>query len=532
MATSLSASAATAGPSIAEMAQERLEKLQIRREHQALLEKISNIGAQRDKDLEDIRQQYEAALESNKETLTKIEDLETKISVRDREVDEFVNDLQRFKATVEEFLRIRASEEETEEVMSAATAGRPSSSFIREKEPEDKPRSSIEVPAPSKPTRPTRRAANRKSSYVPRECNLPHSRSEAVNQDVAESFGKDTAANGGLRKSNLATETMLSSHSTNNRKRPTTTRPTEQEPARPHPLMTRQRSGSRPQELRNFAATTPAAPSPPKIPKLSQDRRPLGTYYKASSIIYASLRLDGGRPEFNFISSFISGISSKKEQNRLIDSLANFCFCDTKDDGTREILCTWDEVMDGLKAAKLVGDEDDGQDQRKGRPALVAADTALMSNPRAADNPFVKEQPAARGSRRGNIVEATDMPVGGRERRDVKKRAARLGRAGNGSESTGAGVVNKSDSGNAIFGAAIENLDPNKANFREPASKAKGKSNPRVAKRPAPKKGKAAAAASAVDLNDQDNRTAVGSGAQTTGITRGGRRGRQRAAKR
>ncbi|PVH78854.1 hypothetical protein DL98DRAFT_236703 [Cadophora sp. DSE1049] len=106
----MAVSQATAIPSIAEMAQEKLEKLQIRRENQALLERINSIGAQRDKDLEDIRQQYEAALESNKETVARIDELEQKVADRDREVDDFVEDLQRFKGTVEEFLRTRASE--------------------------------------------------------------------------------------------------------------------------------------------------------------------------------------------------------------------------------------------------------------------------------------------------------------------------------------------------------------------------------------------------------------------------------------
>ena len=100
----------TTAISIAEMAQEKLEKFQIRRENQALLERISSIGSQREKDLEEIRQKYEAALETNKETLAKIEELERKVAERDREVDEFIEDLQRFKGTVEEFLRTRASD--------------------------------------------------------------------------------------------------------------------------------------------------------------------------------------------------------------------------------------------------------------------------------------------------------------------------------------------------------------------------------------------------------------------------------------
>ena len=99
----------TTAISVAEMAQERLEKFQIRRENQALLKRINSIGSQREKDLEDIRQKYEAALETNTETLARIEELEQKVAARDREVDEFVEELQRFKGTVEEFLRTRAS---------------------------------------------------------------------------------------------------------------------------------------------------------------------------------------------------------------------------------------------------------------------------------------------------------------------------------------------------------------------------------------------------------------------------------------
>ncbi|KAH7417551.1 hypothetical protein BKA64DRAFT_303025 [Cadophora sp. MPI-SDFR-AT-0126] len=421
--------------------------------------------------------------------------------------------------------------------MSTVTADRYSSSFMPELDPEDEPRSSIESPASSIPTKPSRRAAIRKSSYVPREHNLPQLASEAPAQEVAGPSAKASEVNASLKKPNLPAD-PVSNPSTNNRKRPTGTRPTDAEPPRPSPIRTRQRSRGDCRELHHFAVPAPAAPGPPKIPKLSQDRRPLGVYYRASTVTLASLGLDGGQPEFDFISSFINGISSKKEKNQLLDSLANFCFCDTKDDGTREILCTWDEVLDGLKAAELVSDENGSQDKGKGKAALNsdavpnAVDARITNNPRTAEVSSFAEQPISAGSRRGAIYNATDQPYDGRERRELKTADGRSGHSGNDSRDTGSRAVGRAEPGSTKSGAPIEKPGPSKVNVSEKSGGAKGKANTRVAKRQALKNGKVVHAANTPDLGGSNSGSAINNGAAAEGVTRGGRTGRPRAAKR
>lgn len=417
--------------------------------------------------------------------------------------------------------------------MSAATAGRYSPAFIRRVDPEDELRSSVDSPAPSMPTRPPHRAANRKSSYIPRENALPQSRIETSSLDVPGPSNKARTSKENSKKANPSTEPTLPI-----RKRPTNTRPTDSEPPRPSPMLTRQRSRSVSREFGQFAPPSAADFGPPQIPKLSQDRRPLNAYYKAASAIYASLGLDGGEPEFNFVSSFITGISSKKEKNQLIDSLADFCYCNTKEDGTREILCSWDEVMAGLREAKLVSDENLDLDKGKGKVAVNslaarnAAGTSIADNPRATQNSLVTEKPAGRSSRRGEATNAAQDPDRRGVGHDLKKTVNRSGRSGNGSGSTGTVAVNKPDLATAKSGATIEKPDPSKDNVDKKPSGGKGKANSRVAKRPAPKKGKAAAATSALGVGGPAGGSTIGNEAAAEGTAKGGRRGRPRAAKR
>ena len=378
-------------------------------------------------------------------------------------------------------------------------------------------------------TRPPRRAANRKSSYTPRDT-LPQSTTEAPSPDVPGPSTKARTTKENFKKPNPSTEPTLP-----NRKRPTNTRPTDSEPPRLAPMLTRQRSRSVPREFGQFAAPSAAASGPPKIPKLSQDRRPLSAYYKAASVIHASLGLDGGEPEFDFVSSFITGISSKKEKNQLIDSLANFCFCDIKEDGTREILCSWDEIMAGLREAKLVRDETVDLDKAKGNTAAKfpaarnAAGMPLADNLRATEVSLVA---AGSSSRRGKATSATQHSDRGAGRHDLKKTASRSERSGNGIGSTDSVAINKPGSTTAKSGAATEKPEPGKADVTEKPNGAKGKANSRVAKSPAPNKGKAAAPTSTAGIAGPDGGPTAGNQAAAEGTAKGGRRGRARAAKR
>ncbi|KAL5321201.1 hypothetical protein ACEPPN_012013 [Leptodophora sp. 'Broadleaf-Isolate-01'] len=534
-------------PNVAFMAEDRLWERQIRREMQKLLEDVHNIGVKRDKDLDNIRQNGEATEEANKTILAKIEKLELAIAEHNQSVDESIEKLQQFQDETEEFLRTRFSSEEVEDVMLAANiAGRGSSSFLRALGPEDESHISVESALSNTRTRPPPRVANRKPSYIPREVSSHPSSSAAANQQITRPSEWALAGEEPFKKPEIPAGHVLQNPSMNSRKRPATARPTEADPPRSPPMMTHNRSRSL---SREFTAQESPAPPPPKTPKLSQDRRPMMAYYEAATAAHASLGLDGGQPEYDFISAFIKGITNKKIAEQLTESLANFCQSDIQEDGTTNILCEWDDVLEGIKNAGLHVVEYGAGDKGK---ATAGTASSMPSRIDSRSVGYSYEQPYATNSGGSRRSYAIDNSVAGGETHKLPKKTRRSD-SNNGKTSTSA--IDKPGSSNSKFGISVDTDGPSRSNASAPNTRSgKGKvtrtsvekpgpSKPKAAEKQAAEKGKGGrSAAKKLDPNQiRVGESAVGTGGPSGGSAnaggrveagRGGRRGYQRAAKR
>ncbi|KAG4441319.1 hypothetical protein IFR05_003182 [Cadophora sp. M221] len=526
-------------PNLAFMAEDRLWERQIRREMQKLLDEVHNIGMKRDKDLDDVRQNGEAAEESNRNILARIERLELEIAEHNQSVDESIEKLQQFQDETEDFLRTRFSNEEVEDVLLAAeVAGRGSSPFSPSPGPAGEPRISTQSPLNNNPTRPTPRIANRKSSYISREASSHPSSSVVANQQVPRPSETTLASNELFKKPEVPTDQFLPSPSMNSRKRSAASRPTEADPPRPSPMMARNRSRSL---SREFTAQTPPAPRPPKTPKLSQDRRPMIAYYEDATAIHASLALDGGQPEYDFISAFIKGITNKKIADQLTESLANFCQSDIQEDGTTNILCEWDEVLEGIKNAGLHLVEY-GTGNKGKSTAGQASGMPSRNNSRSIGDPYAVEQPYASKSGGSRHSYAVESLVACGERHELLKNSGRSD-SSNGRASTSA--IHKLDSSNVNI-ANAPNTRSGRGGPRRTSVEKPGPSKSKAAQKQAVEKGKGGRnTAKKLDANQvrfaenaigNDGRSGgsanAGGGVEAGREGRGGRKGLPRAAKR
>ncbi|KAH7363828.1 hypothetical protein BKA65DRAFT_123255 [Rhexocercosporidium sp. MPI-PUGE-AT-0058] len=508
-------------PSIAVMAEDRLWERQIRREFQELLKNVRNISVKRDQDLESIRQNAEAAEEFNKTVLAKIETLELAVAEHNQSMDEIIEELQGFKEETKAFMRHRLSDGEINDIMSATTLVPGSSSFSRALGHEDEPHVSIESPLSNIRNRPPPRAANRKSSYIPPEASSRPSSAAVANQQIVESFDGTLAGKELFKKPNIPATHVLPDPSMNNRKRPTTTRPTDADSPRPSPVMTRNRSRSL---SRDFTAQAPPGPRAPKTPRLSQDRRPLMVYHDAATAAHASLGLDGGQAEVDFITAFIKGISNKKIAEQLIESMANFCQADIKEDGTTEFWCGWDDVLQGIKNAGLDSVEYGSQDKSKAKMVkALASDMPSRSKSRSLGNPYVADHPVSGGEGRELATyEILGSGIGNLSSGTVSKPNQSNARSGvpvndNGPRTSNAGETSTRKGKGRARRTSVEKLGPSKFKATEKPAPGNGRGGRNVVGKPGPSKSKVGESSAGV----------VGAGAG-----RGGRRGLPRAAKR
>ncbi|PBP22874.1 hypothetical protein BUE80_DR006256, partial [Diplocarpon rosae] len=421
-------------PSIASMAAERIWGTQLRREHAALQRQLSDIATQRDTDLSNYKRRLEDVNQQIAALQGRLHDLECTRVEYDRRMEEQEEMIQeRIETSVKEQLVARGFPADRVDTIMATPAARddspPAHGGLGS---EDEPPPSVETAAAGVRTRGTPRLANRKSSNLGQNVVVPNpSILAAGNLRLAETPGTTSINCEASKKPFTNTVRPANSISTvaiNSRKRPTISRPTNDEPPRPSPKMTRSRSNSQEvDETRRVASPPPLyapQPLPPKlvsvkIPRLSQNRRSLKAYYESANVLHANLDIKDEAFDHAFVAAFIKGIQTKTDAEKLVNSLQQVCLTRINIDGTTEVLCWWDEILEGLQNAGMDVMEQpshvtqmesasripiDAPNSGKGRRAIAglkSSELALESEARSA---------TSHSSARNLVPNSTDRP--------------------------------------------------------------------------------------------------------------------------
>lgn len=96
-----------------------------------------------------------------------------------------------------------------------------------------------------------------------------------------------------------------------------------------------------------------ATPTTSSIPKLAQKHRSLKLYYETANKAFASIDITNPQMEYDFITAFISGFETKKTGTRLLQALQAVHPARNKLDGGIEIMCSWEDIPDGIRGAGL-----------------------------------------------------------------------------------------------------------------------------------------------------------------------------------
>ncbi|KAL2072809.1 hypothetical protein VTL71DRAFT_12152 [Oculimacula yallundae] len=429
-------------------------------------------------------EQLERMYDSNKEALTKFEELERKfnaqldlrLNARDQQVDEQLQELRDMHASLKGILQNYLPPEELPSIPRVPGEGRTSSGTLYD---EDEPHVSFASPATAinSRTRPQPRVTHIKSTHTAHATFHNPSTSATADRQVAVPSNRHAPSKNRFKKAIHPDNHLpdLYNTSMNKRKRPTATRPTDDEPIRPSPMASRNHNEH---EAGGSAVHSVPAPASPEIPKMCQERRPLMVYYNEATAIRHSLDLEIGEPESKFVNAFIAGISTKEVADQLIDSLMNFCPLDVKDDGTREIFGSWDDVLEGMKNAQLY--VENYQDKGKGRADDNTADFPGLRNVGAVEKPIADGQLPLMTSGGGRISHANGYghTVEAREGHELTKDAERNGQD---SGLLNKATISKARSGNVTSGTATGTSVSN-------AFKEFGKTKGKVANRRAPVK--------------------------------------------
>jgi hypothetical protein len=75
-----------------------------------------------------------------------------------------------------------------------------------------------------------------------------------------------------------------------------------------------------------------------------------------------------------FIATFIGGFRDRNDAERLIKQLKKKFSSRTAKDGTVEVMCGWADVEEGMRVARLVGDDNDEMLGSEGKRRRISSD--------------------------------------------------------------------------------------------------------------------------------------------------------------
>ncbi|RDL36841.1 uncharacterized protein BP5553_06193 [Venustampulla echinocandica] len=98
-----------------------------------------------------------------------------------------------------------------------------------------------------------------------------------------------------------------------------------------------------------------------KFQQLSQGANNIGLYYANTDKLHTSLSIANDRLDIDYVNAFIQGLASEADKGILISELQQLHRSRSTADGKIEILCQWNDVEDALRASSLLPVKDPGK---------------------------------------------------------------------------------------------------------------------------------------------------------------------------
>ncbi|KAI1003576.1 hypothetical protein K3495_g4636 [Podosphaera aphanis] len=118
-------------------------------------------------------------------------------------------------------------------------------------------------------------------------------------------------------------------------------------------------------QLKSLENSLHNGPGSTGLPKLNQGTNQLKHYYEYASSTLALVSSPTEQFEIDFVNSFINGIISPKISEKLVGQLQQTHPSKQKKDGRVEILCSWFDLGEAIKKAKIFGDRSNSYSGKK-----------------------------------------------------------------------------------------------------------------------------------------------------------------------